>query len=162
MRKLNLSNKNLNPSDAFLVAAIVKSNAGLNALDISGNRLKVQGGAAICKGLTGNLGMNTILVGLAHDPAEIPVRQIRRNILEELDLTQKTFPPEGMLILAALLDANTSINKLSLSGDNLGVPEQQELIAILQSKTHIVTVDYDGSAFPMGTDPLKELRGVVT
>jgi Ran GTPase-activating protein (RanGAP) involved in mRNA processing and transport len=166
-----VADRNLNASDAHLVASIVKTNKSITSLDISGNNLKVQGSVALCEALTYNLNMDRITLGRAcitpvdNPPEEmnpsiltrsIPVRQIRKNILDRLDL-DKDFPPEGVLILASILKDNTSVIKMSLAGQLMGTAGQQELIAVLQTKRYFVDVEFDGTAIRLGSNPFKNV-----
>ena len=110
----DLSNQNLNPPDAILLASDLSQaivTGALTRVDVRRNNIAGDGAAQLSDAVLGNLKIEMF--------NGIPIKEMRANSITELDLKGKRVGVEGGMVVAGLIPVMVGLTALDLSFNQL-------------------------------------------
>ena len=122
--ELNLSNRNIDDNQIFLLANALKNNNSLTKIDLGNNLVSAVGVSALAKALEFNRSLNTLNLSSNHvsDAGASVLGQILKinSSLDTLNLSSNHVSDAGASALGIALEANCSLNSLILSNNKIG------------------------------------------
>ena len=139
----------LTPQDAKLLAPEIAVHGSLTEINLLGNNMKEEGGAAIAEALMTNRSLTTLksnFLGLKGAKVMGEVLKVN-NILKILEAPNNGIDVEGAKAIANGLAVNGSLTKLSLARNNLGADGTKSICDALKENKTLKELDLHGEPF---------------
>ena len=101
---LDLSRKNLGPTEAIVLAGLLPGSRSLSAVDTRRNGIGGEGAEPLAAAVLGSASMVTF--------GEVPIKELRADALTTLDLRHKDLGPTEAIVLAGLLLVSRSLKQV--------------------------------------------------
>jgi hypothetical protein len=110
--ELDLKRKDVGVEGGMVVAGLIPVMGGLTRVDVRSNNIVGDGAAQLSAAVLSNLKIEMF--------NEIPIKEMRANLLTELDLSGKDVGVEGGMVVAGLIPVMGALTSVKLRGNKIG------------------------------------------
>ena len=126
LTELKLQRTGLGPTEGIVLAELIRSSAGLKNLSVAWNNIDGEAAEQLAKAVLSSTSLEVF--------SEIPIKELRADVLTEQNLVNKGFGVSGALVVSELFKLSAVLKHCNLLHNNLDVQSAKMLAKVGMEK----------------------------